>query len=75
MTDKNVFFAFIGGFLFAAAGALIGAGILAGINAVVHLDHGDDGVGLLLLSFIVITGIIGFFMSARWLQNRNKQTV
>jgi hypothetical protein len=65
MNDKQAFLTIIGGLMFALFG---GVALFAPIGLLVQHDGGDDGFGLLWLLLSVLSGIVGLFLSAKWVR-------
>lgn len=63
MSDKQVFTAIIGGLLSAVLGGLLVVPIMLLARAT---DGGDDGWGLLWIALMIVSGIVGFALSAKW---------
>jgi hypothetical protein len=68
MSDKQVFIALIGGIAFAILGGLL----IVPIQWATHAkDGGDDlGWGLLWFILMVVSGIVGFLITAKWARRR-----
>jgi hypothetical protein len=62
MSDKQVFLAIIGGIL----SALVGGLLIVPITLLAHADGGDDGWGLLWIGLMILSGIAGLIVSAKW---------
>ena len=64
MSDKQVFLTIIGGFLFAFVGA-VAFSIPLGL-----LQHaaGDDGFPMMRIFLLLLSGIVGFVVSAKWVR-------
>lgn len=63
MSDKQVFAAMIGGLISAVLGGLLVVPIMLLAHA---NDGGDDGWGLLWIVLMILSGIAGFALSAKW---------
>jgi len=72
MNDKQLVATLVGGLAFAVLGGLL---LILLMQAVVvalggHVDAGDDGWGLLWLILMVLSGVAGAVIFARWARNR-----
>jgi hypothetical protein len=71
MSDKQVFITILGGLAFALLGGLL----IIPIQLLVqlgggHIDAGDDGWGLLWILRMILSGMVGLFLSAKWVRKR-----
>ena len=71
MNDKKVIATILGGLIFAFLGGLL----IIPIQLLVqfgggHIDAGDDGWGLLWLLLMILSGIGGLILSAKWARRR-----
>jgi MFS family permease len=67
MSDNQVFLSIIGGALSAVLGGLL----IIPIRVIAHAnDGGDDGWGLLWIVLMILAGIVGFVLTAKWLRTR-----
>ena len=68
MGDKQVFLSIMGGALSAVLGGLL----IIPIQVIAHAkDGGDDlGWGLLWILLMILSGIVGFVLTAKWLRTR-----
>jgi len=72
MNDKQVFLTILGGMIFAVFGGLL---LFAPISLWLQHDAGDDGFGMLWILLSVLSGIVGLFLSARWVRKRYRDDV
>jgi hypothetical protein len=71
MTDKQVFAAIVGGILSALVGGLLIIPIQLIYEATGRrVDGGDDGWGFLWIILMLLSGIVGFILSAKWVRKR-----
>jgi hypothetical protein len=71
VSDKQVFVTILGGLAFALLGGLL----IIPIQLLVqlgggHIDAGDDGWGLLWILLMIVCGIVGLILSAKWARKR-----
>jgi hypothetical protein len=65
MNDKQAFLTIIGGLIFAVLGGFL---LFAPIGLLLQHDGGDDGFALLWLLLSVVSGVLGLFLSAKWVR-------
>jgi len=71
MNDKQVFLTILGGMIFLwleACCFFLPFGLL-------QRGGGDDGFGMLWILLSVLSGIVGIFLSARWVRKRYRDDV
>ena len=68
MSDKQVLLSMIGG----ALSALLGGQLIIPLQLIAHAnDGGDDlGWGVLWILLMIVAGIVGFILTAKWLRTR-----
>jgi hypothetical protein len=71
MNDKQVFLTILGGMIFAVFGGVL----LFLPTGLLQRDGGDDGFGMLWILLSVLSGIVGLFLSARWVRKRYRDDV
>jgi hypothetical protein len=67
MSVKQFFAATLGGIV----SALLGGLLVAPVMLLVHADDGGLGWGLLWISLMILSGIVGAAFSARWWTRRH----
>jgi hypothetical protein len=71
MNEKQAFLTILGGMIFAVFGGVL---LFVPIG-LLQRDGGDDGFGMLWISLSVLSGIVGLFLSARWVRKRYRDDV
>lgn len=71
MSDKQTFAAILGGLIFALLGGLLIVPIQLAVQlSGGHVDGGDDGWGLWWVLLMILSGIVGLILSAKWARKR-----